>query len=229
MKADLWRRWRSGESISVISRQIGKPPGSVFTVLKHHGGIAPALRKARAGNLTLGEREEISRGLCAGHSYRAIAGLLGRAVSTISREVGNNGGRDVYRAIAVQERALDRARRPKQCLLAARPALRQKVLTLLCEEWSPEQIVGYLRRYHGNDPAMEISHETIYRSVYTTRWKVIPREVCKRLRTGRPIRKNKRHTVKGQWRSQITDARPIGERPRPRRTAASPGTWKAIW
>ncbi|MET7311625.1 IS30 family transposase [Streptomyces sp. NPDC005571] len=213
MKADLWRRWRAGESISVISRQIGKPPGSVFTVLKHHGGIAPAPRKARAGSLTLGEREEISRGLCAGHSYRAIAGLLGRAVSTISREVGNNGGRDVYRAIAAQERALDRARRPKQCLLAARPALRQMVLTLLCEEWSPEQIVGHLRRHHGNDPAMEISHETIYRSVYTTRWKVIPREVCKRLRTGRPIRKNKRHTVKGQWRSQITDARPIEERP----------------
>jgi DNA-binding CsgD family transcriptional regulator len=125
MKADLWRRWRSGESISVISRQIGKPPGSVLTVLKHHGGIAPAPRRARAGSLTLSEREEISRGLCAGHSYRAIAGLLGRAVSTISREVGNNGGRDVYRAIAAQERALDRARRPKPCLLAARPALRR--------------------------------------------------------------------------------------------------------
>ncbi|MGX1267027.1 hypothetical protein RKD18_000221 [Streptomyces phaeoluteigriseus] len=112
MKADLWRRWKAGESISVISRQIGKPPGSVFTVLKHHGGIAPAPRKPRAGSLTLDEREEISRGLCAGHSYRAIAGLLGRAVSTISREVGYNGGRDVYRAIAAQERALDRARRP---------------------------------------------------------------------------------------------------------------------
>lgn len=223
MKADLWRRWRSGESISVISRQIGMPPGSVFTVLKHHGGIAPAPRKARAGSLTLGEREEISRGLCAGHSYRAIAGLLGRAVSTISREVGNNGGRDVYRAIAVQERALDRARRPKQCLLAARPALRQTVLTLLCEEWSPEQIVGHLRRYHGNDPAMEISHETIYWSVYTTRWKVIPREVCKRLRTGRPIRKNKRHTVKAQWRSQINNARPIEERPQAAEDRSEPG------
>jgi IS30 family transposase len=93
-------------------------------------------------------------------SYRAIADLLGRAVSTISREVGNNGGRDVYRAIAVQQRALDRARRPKQCLLATRPALRQTVLTLLCEESSPEQIVGHLRRHHGNDPAMEISHES---------------------------------------------------------------------
>nr|WP_243876645.1 helix-turn-helix domain-containing protein [Streptomyces sp. 846.5] len=124
MKAHLCRQWRSGESISVISRRIGKPPGPVFTVLKHHGGIATAPGKARVGSLSLGEREEISRGLCAGHSYRAIAGLPGRAVSTVSREVGNNGGRHVYRAIAAQERALDRARRPKQCLLAARPALR---------------------------------------------------------------------------------------------------------
>lgn len=87
------------------------------------------------------------------------------------------------------------------------------MLTLLNEEWSPEEIVGHLRLNHAADPAMRISHETIYRSVYTTRWKVIPRELCKRLRTGRPIRKNKRHTVKGQWRSQITDARPIEQRP----------------
>lgn len=213
MKADLWRRWRSGESISVISRGIGKPPGSVFTVLKHHGGIAPLPRKARVGSLTLSEREEISRRLCAGDSYRAIAALLGRAVSTVSREVNSNGGRDVYRAIAAQERSLDRTQRPKECLLAHRPALRQTVLTLLREQWSPEQIVGHLRLHHGDDPGMRISHETIYRSVYTTRWKVVPRELCKRLRTGRPIRKNKRHTVKGQWRSQIIDARPIEERP----------------
>lgn len=86
-------------------------------------------------------------------------------------------------------------------------------MALLGEEWSPEQIVGYLRRHHGGDPAMAISHETIYRSIYTTRWKVIPKELCKRLRTGRPIRKNKRHTIKGQWRSQIIDARPIEHRP----------------
>lgn len=203
--------------------QIGKPPGSVFTVLKHHGGIAPGSRKARAGSLTLGEHEEISRGLCAGQSYRSLATLLGRAVSTINREVGNNCGRDAYRAIAAQKRALDRARRPKQCLLAREPVLRQTVLTLLKEEWSPEQIVGHLRLHHGDDPSMQITHETIYRSIYTTRWKVVPRELCKRLRTGRPIRKNKRHTVKGQWRSQITDARPIDERPQAAEDRSAPG------
>ncbi|MFI0206888.1 IS30 family transposase [Streptomyces sp. NPDC016734] len=86
------------------------------------------------------------------------------------------------------------------------------MLTLLREEWSPEQIVGHLRLLHSHDLGMQISHETIYRSVCTSRWKVVPRELCKRLRTGRPIRKNKRHTVKRQWRSQIIDARPIEER-----------------
>jgi IS30 family transposase len=213
MKEDLWRRWRAGESISVISRGISKPPGSVFTVLKHHGGIAPEPRKPRLGSLTMVEREEISRGLHVDESYRLIAARLGRAVSTVSREVDRNGGRNAYRATAAEERALDQARRPKLCLLARTPTLREKVVTLLREEWSPEQIVGHLRLHHRDDPAMTISHETIYRSIYTTRWKAVPRELCKRLRTGRPIRKNKRHTVKGQWRSQIIDARPIEHRP----------------
>lgn len=214
MKEDLWRRWRAGESISIISRAIGKPPGSVFTVLKHHGGIPPEPRKQRLGDLTPAEREEISRGLHAAESYRQIAARLGRAVTTISREVDRNGGRSVYRATAAQERALDQARRPKPSLLARRPALKETVVNLLREEWSPEQIVGHLRLHHQDDPMMAISHETIYRAIYTTRWKVIPRELNKRLRTGRPIRKNKRHTVKGQWRSQIIDARPIEQRPK---------------
>ena len=84
---------------------------------------------------------------------------------------------------------------------------------MLEDEWSPEQIVGHLRRHHSGDDELSISHETIYRSIYTTRWGVIPQKLCKRLRTRRPIRKNKRHTVKGQWRSQIIDARPIEDRP----------------
>lgn len=151
MKADLWRRWKAGESISVISRGIGKPPGSVFTVLKHDGGIAPDPQVAWWG-LTMAEREEILRGLHAGESYRMIAELLGRAVSTISREVHRNGGRACYRATAAQERALAQARRPKPCLLTRRPVLREKVVALLGEEWSPEQSVGHLRLHHADDP-----------------------------------------------------------------------------
>jgi transposase, IS30 family len=87
------------------------------------------------------------------------------------------------------------------------------VIELLESEWSPEQIVGYLRLTHADNPLLEIRHESIYRAIYTTRWKVIPRELCNKLRTGRPIRKNKRHTVKCQWRSQIIGARPIEDRP----------------
>jgi IS30 family transposase len=213
MKDDLWQRWRAGESISVISRGIRKPPGSVFSVLKHHGGIAPAVRRSQARHLQPTERESISRGINAGESLSTIAASLERPVSTISREVARNGGRIAYRASAAQDRALEQARRPKPCLLARVPALQRKVVELLELEWSPEQIAGHLRLHHGGDSSLTISHETIYRSIYITRWKVIPRELCKKLRTGRPIRKNKRHTVKGQWRSQIIDARPIEDRP----------------
>lgn len=212
-KEEPWQRWRSGESISVISRGLSKPPGSVFTVLKYHGGIAPRPRKARAGHLSAAEREEISRGLRAGQSLRAIGRLLGRPVSTISREVTRNGGRGAYRAVEAAQAAKVRARRPKQCLLARSEVLQAKVVELLSLEWSPEQIVGHLRLHHAGDPAWAISHETIYRSIYTCRWKVIPRGLNKRLRTRRPIRKNKHHTVKGQWRSQIINARPIEDRP----------------
>lgn len=213
MKEDLWRRWRAGDSISVISRALGKPPGSVFTVLKHHGGIAPAERVRRADHLTADDRESISRGLEAGASLRSIAVSIGRPASTVSREVARNGGRVKYRAFAAEQRAREQSRRPKPSALQVNPLLRQLVIELLDTEWSPEQIVGHLRLLHADNPMMRISHESIYRAIYTTRWKVIPRELCSKLRTGRPIRKNKRNTVKGQWRSQIVGARPIDERP----------------
>jgi IS30 family transposase len=212
MKDELWRRWRAGESISVIGRGIGKPPGSVFTVLKYHGGIAPLVHRPRPGRLAPQDREEISRGLRAGESVRAIAAALGRPASTVSREVARNGGPAAYRAVAAGERAREQARRPKLSALQRNPALRQIVVDLLEQEWSPEQIAGRMQLLHPGDAQMTISHESIYRAIYITRWKVIPRELSRKLRTGRPIRKNKRNTVKGQWRSQITDARPIGER-----------------
>ncbi len=212
MKGELWRRWRAGESISVISRGIGKPPGSVFTVLKYHGGIAPAMYRPRPDRLTPQEREEISRGLGAGESVRAVAVALGRPASTVSREVARNGGLQAYRAVAACERAREQGRRPKLSALQRNPVLRQVVVELLRQEWSPEQIAGRLRLLHPGDSQMMISHESIYRAIYISRWKVIPRELSQNLRTGRPIRKNKRNTVKGQWRSQITGARPIEER-----------------
>jgi IS30 family transposase len=212
-KGELWRKWQDGDSISVISRALAKPPGSVFTVLKYHGGIAPAARHPRLGHLTAQDREVISRGLRAGETVTGIAFQLRRPASTVSREITRNGGRETYRAIAAGERARENARRPKMSALARNPVLRGVVLQMLDQEWSPEQIVGRLRLMHPHDLGMRVSHESIYRAIYTTRWKVIPRELCKKLRTGRPIRKNKHSTTKGQWRSQIIGAKPIEDRP----------------
>ncbi|WP_051501501.1 IS30 family transposase [Nesterenkonia sp. AN1] len=212
-KTQVWFLWRAGESISSIARSRSKPPGSIYTVLKHHGGIAPALRRPRPSHLSVNERELISRGLSAGESLRAIACKVHRPVSTVSREVHRNGGRESYRAVAAQQRALEQLRRPKLSALQADPVLCAVVIDLLGQEWSPEQIVGRLRLLHPEDPAMRISHESIYRAIYTTRWNVIPQHMCRKLRTRRPIRKNKKNTVKGQWRSQIINARPIEDRP----------------
>jgi len=145
MKDELWRRWRAGESISVISRGLGKPPGSVFTVLKYHGGIAPPVRRPRPGRLSAQEREEISRGLRAGASVRAMAAALGRPASTVSREITRNGGVQGYRALAACARAREQARRPKSSALQRNPVLRQTVIELLDQEWSPEQIAGRMR------------------------------------------------------------------------------------
>lgn len=197
----------------MIGRALGKPPGSVFTVLKHHGGIAPTRPVARVDHLSVDEREVISRGISAQLSFRAIAASLGRSPSTVSREVQRNGGRDAYRAVAAQERANDQRKRPKQSLLARNPVLRGRVVEWLEHEWSPQQIAQRLRLAYEGEPELMVSHETIYRSVYTSRWKIIPKELSKKLRTARPIRKNKRHSVKGQWRSQIIGARPITDRP----------------
>jgi hypothetical protein len=113
-KKELWERWKAGESISDIARLLKKPPGSIHSILKANGGIAPPQRCRPRCSLTLAEREEISRGLAAGDSMHAIATRLGRSASTVSREVGRNGGRESYRALKADERAWERARRPKQ-------------------------------------------------------------------------------------------------------------------
>ncbi|WP_245547492.1 IS30 family transposase [Nocardia brevicatena] len=198
----------------MIARALDVPTGSVYTALKYHGGIAPAARKPRADHLDAAERETISRGSSAGLSLRAIAELLGRSPSTVSREVARNGGRDAYRAVNAQTRADEQRSRPKQFLLERNSRLRERVVELLEQQWSPEQIAGRLRLDHPEDLSMRISHETIYRCVYTSRWKLIPKILAETsLRTKRPIRKNKHHSVKGQWRSQIIGARPITERP----------------
>lgn len=225
-KRELWDRWKAGETISEISRALDRPPGSVFTILKSNGGYVPAVRRRRSGSLTFAERESISRGLARGDSIRAIARGLGRSPSTVSREVARNKGRKRYRAVDAEDRAWQRARRRKPCLLARNEPLRRFVAARLAEDWSPQQIAGHLARTHGPDSGMRISHETIYKSLFIQARGVLAKSLQRHLRSGRPTRRNIHNTVTGQWRSQITGAVSIHQRPVEVRDRLQPGHWE---
>jgi IS30 family transposase len=222
----VWELWKAGSSISEISRTVGSPPGSVFSILLPYGGIYQPPQRRRPGCLTLAEREEISRGLAARRSYREIGRRIGRSPSTISREVARNKGRAHYRAIDADDRAWRRARRPQRCKLATNPVLRGYVAARLREDWSPDQIAGVLAKRHPPGSRMRVSHETIYQSLFIQSRGVLAKELQKHLRSGRPIRRSVHSTVKGQWRSQITDAVPISQRPAEVEDRAIPGHWE---
>lgn len=225
-KKDLWARWRLGQSLSDIGRALGKHAGSIYGVLAASGGITPPTRTRRQTALSLREREEISRGLAKGLSLRAIAKRLRKAPSTISREVARNGGQARYRAAQADERAQAKAKRPKASLLALRPGLRRIVAAKLQDDWSPEQIAGWLAVKHANDPRMRISHETIYRSLYLQTRGVLHRELLDRLRTKRRMRRGKGWSTEGQRRGQIVDAVSIHERPAQVAARTKPGHWE---
>ncbi len=225
-KKELWERWKAGEPISDISRALKKPPGSIHGMLKATGGIAPPHRRRPCWALTPAEREEISRGLATGDSMRAIAARLGRAASTVSREVERNGGREGYRATMAEERAWRRARRPKRCLLAKNDLLRDVVAKKLKEDWSPEQISGWLKRRYRDNGAMYVSHETIYRTLFVQSRGALKRELLAHLRSGRMMRKGRHASTRGQPRGQIKEAVSIRERPPEAEDRAVPGHWE---
>jgi IS30 family transposase len=225
-KKELWERWRAGESISDIARALQKPPGSIHGVLAATGGFSPPERRRRGGALTLVEREEISRGLAAGDPMRAIGARLGRCASTVSREVERNGGRRNYRAHKAEEKAWERARRPKRCLLATNDRLCDVVAKKLKEDWSPEQISGWLKKRYPDDEAMRVSHETIYRTLFVQTKGLLKRELLAHLRSGRMMRKGRHASTAGQPRGQIKEAVSIRERPQEAEDRAVPGHWE---
>ncbi|WP_373065486.1 IS30 family transposase [Gemmatimonas sp.] len=225
-KDELWRRFAAGETFTAIGRALGKHAGSIFGVVAGHGGIAPPLRCRAAGALTREERETISRGLAAGQSVRAIAHGVGRAPSTISREITRNGGLYAYRAMDADAAAWSRARRPKPCKLALVPRLRTIVATKLAAKWSPAQIAGWLMNTYPDDPTMHVSHETIYRSLFVQARGVLKRELTAHLRTRRRLRRSKCATTKGQTRGQIVGAVSIAERPACIEDRTIPGHWE---
>jgi IS30 family transposase len=218
--------WKAGKSISVIAKTVGSPAGSIFSILLPCGGIYQAPQRRRAVALTLREREEISRGLARGESLRAIGRRLARPASTISREVARNRGHVKYRATDADDRAWRRAKRPKPCLLAQRPALADYVRDRLREDWSPEQIAGTLRKQHPAGSVMRVSHETIYRTLFIESRGVLSRDLRRHLRSGRPLRRSVHNVTTGQWRGQIKDAVSIRNRPLEVEDRAVPGHWE---
>jgi IS30 family transposase len=180
-RSEIWDRWQAGESMSSIGRRFDRESSSVFSVISPTGGIRPLVRQRPKKALSLFEREEISRGLSTQCSLRSIARQLGRSASTISREVSRNGGLDRYRATRSDQAAWDRARRPKLCKLACRPFLRRTVSTWLRRQWSPEQIAGCLKRTYPGEPQNQVSHETIYRSLFIQARGVLKKELLEHL------------------------------------------------
>lgn len=186
---ELWELWGKGEPSRLIARSLRSNASAVNRHLAKHGGVRPVPRRRGRQHLTLEQREEVTRGIAAGLSSRAIAALIGRAPSTVSREIARNGGRDSYRATVADAAAWERARRPKMSRLASHPELLQVVRERLESDWSPEQIAHWLRREHPQDHRLRISHETIYRSIYVASRRELGRESAKRLRSGRSVRR----------------------------------------
>ena len=225
-KKELWQRWKDGQSLSDIGRALGKHAASVFGVLLAKGGIAPRMRLRRVGSLSQSEREEISRSLVAGFSYCYIARLLDRAPSTISREVARNGCRKTYRALSAEGRALQRSLRPKPCLLARLASLQRLVAKKLQCQWSPQQISGWLKAEHPGDKTMQVSHETIYKSLFIQARGVLKKELLAHLRSRRIMRRGKTSSTGDQTRGQIIDAVSIRDRPAEIEDRAIPGHWE---
>ena len=224
--AELWDRWQKGEGLTSIGRALGKPSSCIFNHIRPSGGIRPRPRRRSRLALTLAEREEISRGLVAEHSFRSIASALSRAPSTVSREVNRNGGNRRYRAVVADKRARKEVLRPKTCKLAMHPRLRQAVARKRKRSWAPEQIAGWLQRTYPDDEAYHVSHETIYRSLFVQARGVLKKELIEHLRSQRPIRRSRHATAKGDSRGQIPDMVSIRERPAGVEDRAVPGHWE---
>ena len=220
----LWQARKSGVSLSEIARRLDRRVCSVFNVVHREGGYAPKPRRRAQRALTAAEREDISRGIAARMSIRAIARKLERPASTVSREIRRNGGLAAYRAHPADERAWHRARRPQTCRLATRPRLRRWVEEKLMRNWSPRQIAVGLRHTFPDDAQMQVSHETIYRSLFVQARGVLKAELTQHLRRGRSLRRPRKAALVA--RDTIPDAVSIRERPAEVADRAVPGHWE---
>jgi len=225
-RTDIWDRWQRGESMSSIGGLFERESSSIYPILAPSGGIRPPTRKRSRFALSLSEREEISRGVASQQSLRGIARQIQRSPSTISRELTRNGGYDSYRASSADQAAWDRAHRPKPCKLARHRSLAKVVAAKLNQQWSPQQIAGWLKRTYPSREHKRVSHETIYRSLYIQARGVLKKELQACLRTQRTIRRSKHASLKRQGLGKITDAVSIKDRPASVEDRAVPGHWE---
>lgn len=225
-KALMWERWKKGESLHQIAALFDRNHSSIQRILAESGGIRPAQRQRSRLALSLTEREEISRSLAAGHPIRRIAQLLGRAPSTISREISRNGGQTSYRANCADDAAWTRAQRPKTCKLVDNPVLAEIVAAKLQLQWAPEQIAGWLKHTFPGGEDFQVSHETIYRSLFIQARGALKKELLAHLRRPRIMRRSRHHTQKTDNHGRIKDTVSISERPAMVEDRAVPGHWE---
>ena len=225
-RADMWSLWKAGQSLNAIGRALGKDQHVIHFLLARHGGIAPPARRRSRRALTLAEREDVSRGIAGGYSMRVIAKGLDRAASTVSREVARHGGRARYRANEADSQAWQSALRPKPCRLTTDRNLQEIVASKLMQDWSPEQISGWLKQSYPDDESLRVSHETIYRSLFLQARGALKQELIQHLRSKRRIRRSRHASVHGHSQGRIVDAISIRERPAEVEDRAIPGHWE---
>ena len=225
-KETIWDMREAGVPVKRIAKHLGRQNCSLRTFIATTGGTRPRPRQRSALRLSLAEREEISRGLAAGQSLRRIAEGIGRAPSTVCREVNINGGRARYRALPADRGAQRRALRPKQAKLARSRRLRGLVERKLEALWSPEQISAWLAEQYPNDPEMRVSHETIYQSLFVQSRGALRQELHSCLRSGRAMRRAKAYTKGNVGQGKIRDMVMISERPAEIEDRAVPGHWE---
>ena len=221
---EMWRLWVKGFTLEEIGKALGKPASSIYMAAASCGGIAPRAKRRAAGAVGLAEREEISRGIAAGLSMREMARNLGRSASTVSREIGRNGGLQKYRAQAADAATWARASRPKVCKLGALPKLRLEVARKLRQRWAPQQICRWLKKEHPDDPRMNVSHETIYKTLFVQARGVFRKELTEHLRRSGYIRRARK--LQDSQKGGIVDAISIKERPAEVEDRAVPGHWE---
>ncbi len=222
----IWDMREAGVPVKRIAKHLGRQNSSLRKFIADTGGTRPTARERSDLRLSLEGREEISRGLAAGYSIRAIAEALGRSASTVCREVNANGGPKKYRALVADRAACRRALRPKRAKLAQWRRLRGVVERKLEAKWSPQQISAWLALEYPDHPEMQVSHETIYQSLFVQSRGALRKELHSCLRSGRAMRRAKAYTKGNVGQGQLKNMVMISERPAEVKDRAVPGHWE---